>query len=52
MKINRFYDDDLAFNLVYEGYLNSYMTKKVDAIESIEEKEELIDDRKDVIKCV
>jgi len=37
VKINRFYDGDSGFDLVYEGYIKSLIMKEVDAFESIGE---------------
>ena len=37
MKVNRFYDGDLAFDSIYEGYLISSISKTIDEILSKEE---------------
>lgn len=46
MKVNRFYDGDLAFDSIYEGYLISSISITIDEILSMEKDEnELIEEK-------
>jgi len=46
VKVNRFYDGDLAFDSIYEGYLISSISIAIDEILSMEKDEnELIEEK-------